>query len=211
MKLIISLILSICLLTTSLFAQNNTTKEIAEPSFELYKYTPMGFLLSKADRVFTRTFTGNDIGEPGFALYINSPIGLLSKMRIKAEMRFDNNLSIMGSFSSYHNMWAGNQSYLEMRRYKTKRFAKHTYHFARIGSGQTIGGNYFLAAFGWGTQRYFGKDKRFFIDYSRGFKVCPKIYGEDLEKGIGNGFKGLFYILGPGAIYDLNLNIGYRF
>jgi hypothetical protein len=177
MKLKISLIFGICLLATSLFAQNNTTKEIAEPSFELYKYTPMGFLLSKADRLFTQTFTGNDIGEPGFALYINSPIGLLSKMRIKAEMRFDNNLSIMGSFSSYHNMWAGNQSYLEMRRYKTKRFAKHTYHFARIGSGQTVGGNYFLAAFGWGTQRYFGKDKRFFIDYSRGFKVCPKIYG----------------------------------
>ena len=32
-----------------------------------------------------------------------------------------------------------------------------------------------------------------------------------VEKDIGNGFRGLFYILGPGAIYDLNLNIGYRF
>ena len=31
------------------------------------------------------------------------------------------------------------------------------------------------------------------------------------EKGIGNGLKGAFYIFGPGAIYDLNLNIGYRF
>jgi hypothetical protein len=84
MKLKIGLIFGICLLTTSLFAQNNTSKESAEPSFAQYKYTPMGFLLSKADRVFTQTFTGNEIGEPGFALYINSPIGLLSKMRIKA-------------------------------------------------------------------------------------------------------------------------------
>ena len=178
MKLKIGLILGICLVTSTLFAQN---------------------------------YSANYAGEPGFALYINSPIGLISKMRIKAEVRFDNNLSIMGSFSSYHNMWAGNQSYLEMRRYKIKPLAKQTYQFARIGSGQTIGGNYFLAAFGWGTQRFFGKDKRFFIDYSRGFKICPKIYGEDLEEGIGNGFKGLFYILGPAAIYDLNLNIGYRF
>ena len=177
MKLKIGLIISICLLTTSLFAQNNTTKEM---------------------------------GEPSFALYLNGPSGLISKLRIKAELRFDNNLSIMGAYSDYH-MWAGNQSYIEMRRYKIKPFSTQKYLFARIGSGQTIGGNYFLAAFGWGTQRFFGKDKRFFIDYSRGFKICPKIYGEDLEEGIGNGFKGLFYILGPGAIYDLNLNIGYRF
>ena len=114
MKFKMGLIAGICLLTTTLSAQN---------------------------------YTANYAGEPGFALYINSPIGLISKMRIKAEMRFDNNLSIMGSFSSYHNMWAGNQSYLEMRRYKIKPLAKQTYQFARIGSGQTIGGNYFLAAF----------------------------------------------------------------
>lgn len=164
-----------------------------------------------ANAIFAQGTSPTKLDEPGFAIYLNSPIGLISKMRIKAEVRFDNNLSILGSYSSYHNIWAGNQSYLEMRRYKIKPLSKQTYQFARIGSGQTIGGNYFLAAFGWGTQRLIGKEKRFFIDYSRGFKICPKIYGEDLEKGIGNGLKGAFYIFGPGAIYDLNLNIGYRF
>ena len=177
MKLKIGLILSICLLTTSLFAQNNTTKEM---------------------------------GEPSFALYLNGPSGLISKLRIKAELRFDNNLSIMGAYSDYH-MWAGNQSYIEMRRYKIKPFSTQKYLFARVGRGQTFQGEYVLAAFGWGTQRYFGKDKRFFIDYSKGFKLCPQTNTGLLETEMDGGLEGLFYILGPGAIFDLNLNIGYRF
>ena len=49
------------------------------------------------------------------------------------------------------------------------------------------------------------KKKRIFIQFTEGIKVCPIIKG-DVETGE-TGFRGLFYLTGPGAVIDLNINI----
>lgn len=159
---------------------------------------------------FAQGVSQSKLEEPGFAIYLNGPTGFISKIRIKAEMRMANKTSIIGSYSDYH-LWVGNQSYLEFRKYKSKAMGVQSYHYGKLGRGQSNDGRYILAGFGWGTQRLIGREKRFFIDYSRGFKLCPRVNGGDLERDMDGGFRGLFYLLGPGAIYDVNLNIGYRF
>lgn len=163
-----------------------------------------------ANVIFAQVISPSKLEEPGFAIYLNGPTGFISKIRVKAEMRMANKTSIIGSYSDYH-LWVGNQSYLEFRKYKSKALGVQSYHYGKLGRGQSNDGRYILAGFGWGTQRLIGKEKRFFIDYSRGFKLCPRINSGDLERDMDGGFRGLFYLLGPGAIYDVNLNIGYRF
>jgi hypothetical protein len=80
--------------------------------------------------------------------------------------------------------------------------------FVKAGAGEsfTNGGTYALLGAGFGEQFHFGK--HFSLQVSEGLKYCPVLQG-DVEAG--SGFGGLFYITGPGAVIDLNVNLGWTF
>ena len=146
------------------------------------------------------------------SLYINSPLGFINGIRIMAEHNIAPDHSIVLSLTKYYGVATpGIQSYLEYRKYSiTDKTANFKY--AKIGMGQTTvyNGKYVLIGVGFGQQIRFGSSKQFSLQFKEGLKICPAISG-DIEAQNSSGFRGLFYIAGPGAFVDLNINCGYRF
>lgn len=147
-----------------------------------------------------------------FCLYINSPLGMVNRIRGEFEYRFNQKNSALLSFSRYYGFTPGIQSYLEYRRYFYKGITTTQFFYGRAGAGQTFvkGGTYALFGAGFGQQIGLGKSEAFTIQFSEGIKVCPVISG-DVEADAGSGFRGLFYLTGPGAVLALNINLGWRF
>lgn len=140
-------------------------------------------------------------------------LGLLNKIRCKIEYRIKNNQAIQLSCSRHYGFVnPGAQTYLEYRQYTKKKERIENYVYGKAGYGKsfTFGGNYAIFGAGFGQKINLGKKQAFFIQFSEGLKFCPTISG-DVEGEPGSGFRGLFYILGPGAVIELNISFGYRF
>lgn len=146
------------------------------------------------------------------SVYINSPLGLFHGIRIMAEHNLSLDHSILLSLEQYYGVATpGIQTYLEYRKYNiTDKTANFKY--AKIGIGQTTvyNGVYALLGAGFGQQIRFGSSKQFSLQFKEGLKLCPAISG-NIEAQNSSVLRGLFYITGPGAFVDLNINFGYKF
>lgn len=80
----------------------------------------------------------------------------------------------------------------------------------KIGMGDSfeVNGYYAFVGAGFGQIIYLDKNRRFSFVCIQGIKVCPIIEGE--HDTAGSGLNGLFFLIGPGAIIDLNFNLGFR-
>ncbi len=139
--------------------------------------------------------------------------GLYSKLRLKMEYRLNNRDALQFSFSRHYGaVNPGTQIYLEYRYYQLKKKHIEKYFYGKAGYGKafTLGGNYAIAGAGIGQKVNLSAKEAFFFQFSQGFKICPTISG-DIEAGPSSGFRGLFYIIGPGAVIDLNISFGFRF
>jgi hypothetical protein len=156
------------------------------------------------------------------SVYINSPLGLLNKVRAKVEYRFKRDQSVLLSFAKYHGVVPGLQTYLEYRKYYRKVNKTELFFYGKAGIGKTMkpkyeiykksyvtSGEYGLFGAGVGQSFSFGKSENFSIQLSEGLKFLPVINGE--VDSAENGFRGMFYVTGPGAIFDLSINLGWRF
>ncbi|MGZ5283644.1 MAG: hypothetical protein ACXWDO_07910 [Bacteroidia bacterium] len=147
-----------------------------------------------------------------YSFYINNPIGLISKVRGKFEYRLNQNNSLLLSLCYFYQITPGVQSYIEYRNYFSEKNNVELFGYGKLGAGKTFasGGYYGLAGAGFGQQISVGKSRSFLIQFSQGLKYCPALKG-DIEAEPSSGTRGLFYLIGPGAVVDLNLNFGWRF
>lgn len=162
------------------------------------------------DKIFQNFYTRRNI-------YINSPISLLNKFRIKYEVRYSQQNSYLFSFTTYHYLFRGFNIGFEYKRYsyKSDRFEKTLYLKSAYGITKDldyynkikIKGEYYYLGAGFGQQIYLGKRRKYFIEITEGARFAQTIFGEN---DLGNPFTGSFYVFGPGAILDLNMNIGWR-
>jgi hypothetical protein len=144
---------------------------------------------------------------------ISINIGVFNKIRGKFEYRFNQKNSLALSVSRHYGaINPGAQSFLEYRRFYKENGSEEYFAYAKIGAGKsfTFNGTYALFGLGVGQQVNLGKSNSFFLQISEGLKVCPSIHG-DVEAEPGTGFRGLFYVIGPGAFIDINLSFGFRF
>ncbi|OYU97516.1 MAG: hypothetical protein CFE21_04275 [Bacteroidetes bacterium B1(2017)] len=159
-----------------------------------------------------KSFNGlfdEDIQRNKLALYIGSPTGYFGKIRFKVEKSISPVHTLALTYTNYYGITPGNQAYLEFRKYELKKHQNYAFYYIKSGLGNsTGGGNYAFVGGGFGRQINFKKAPFFYIQFTQGIKLCKSFNGEvDTAE---NGFKGLFYLIGPGAIVDLNLNVGFR-
>ena len=145
-------------------------------------------------------------------IYINNPLGFSSEIRGKVEYRFSQKEAILGSFSKFHGMVPGFQTYLEYRKYFKNGDRTEWLYYGKAGVGKSFpnNGKFDLFGAGIGQNITFGDAKNFSIQFSEGLKYTYVVSG-DVEAVNSSGFRGLFYVTGPGAILDLNINLGWRF
>lgn len=153
------------------------------------------------------------------SIYFNSPISLINKYRLKYEVRYNQGNAYVVSLTNYHYLFRGYAFGLEYKHYsyKSKRTKKLVYIKSAWGishddeysdNKNTIVGSYMFLGAGIGQQVFLGKQKRFFLEFTEGLRSAITINGNN---DLGNPFGGSFYIFGPGAILDLNINMGWRF
>ena len=144
-------------------------------------------------------------------VYVNQPIGFVTKARIAIECRFTDNLAWALSYARFYQITPGQHGYVELRKYtKTDRNIDYV-KYAKIGAGHSFEsvGMYVFAGAGVGQKIYFDRNLKFSLMCTQGVKIAPNVRGKH-DTGTG-GFGGLFYFSGPGAFFDINFNLGYRF
>jgi hypothetical protein len=144
--------------------------------------------------------------------YVGNPIGYVTKFRIKGEVGLSSNYSLLGCYTRFYGIVSGEHYYLELRKYTD---AAQSFKYLKVGGGQSFpessyrtGGQYILV--GAGVGQTIQLNKRFFIQFSEGIKACVPVPLDAELDTAGNGLRGLFYLTGPGAFIDLNINFGYR-
>jgi hypothetical protein len=145
-------------------------------------------------------------------IYIVSPLGMLTKQRVKIEFRGPTGNSWLIGLTVYYGINRGGQGYGEFRHYMITHGRQTSFWYTKAGGGisTTYNGIYLLAGGGIGQLWTFGKRKNLLFQLSEGLRACPPVYG-DIEAERSSGFRGLFYLVGPGSVIDLNINIGVRF
>lgn len=143
------------------------------------------------------------------AIYINQPLGMLSKIRLTYETSIDSNYSLLINYTNFYGLVDGHQGLIELRKYNIKHTKNlNFFKYLRGGVGKSTGteGLYGIIGLGVGERITFGK--RVFLACRQGVKY---IQGNGNYDTAPNPFKGFFYISGPGAVVDLNFDIGYTF
>lgn len=143
------------------------------------------------------------------AVYINQPFGMLSKIRLTYERRLDSNYSLLVNYTNFYGLVPGNQGFVELRRYNTKHtkdFNFFSYLRGGIGNSNETKGSYSIIGLGVGER--ITLSKRIFLSCRQGVKY---VHGDGNYDTAPNPFKGFFYVFGPGAVIDLNFDIGYSF
>ncbi len=144
-----------------------------------------------------------------FTLYAGNPVGLINRLRVMGEIKVSDNKTLLASYTQFYGFVPGNQVSVEMRKYNLLLNAKPRYYYVKAGGGQSYGGgNYVLVGYGIGHQWNLNSTGKFFVQMTEGIKICVPFNGE--VDTAPNGFKGLFYLTGPGAIFDFNISIGLR-
>jgi hypothetical protein len=146
-------------------------------------------------------------------LSVDINLGLGTKLRSRIEYRFNRNNSVLFCHTQhYGQLYHGSQFYLAYNRFFNIAEKRENFFYLKAGYGRTYHniGAYVLIGGGLGERMYLGKKKHFFFQYSAGIKISPVISGE-VEINSGTGFRGLYYIVGPGAVPELNLGFGYSF
>jgi len=166
---------------------------------------------------FTTVIYAQEISSNAYNYQSKSPFsldfstGIFNKFRFRVEYRFRNNFSLSYSHANYYAANPGQQYFLEGKRYFNHNPKSELFVYAKIGQGvsTSYNGRYGVFGVGFGQRVYPTKKQSFFFQFNQGIKMCPTFSG-DIEAPSG-GFRGLFYLVGPGSIVDLNINIGWRF
>ena len=154
---------------------------------------------------------------PRFAIYISNPVGLFSKVRFKAECKFDMHNAIQVSYADYWGFYPGEMAGLEYRRYSYRYRHREVFMYGKAGWGNfrfanglflddnsyDMGVTYYAGA---GMGRHFNF-RHFFLDLAWGLKAAIP----PMNTPAGKVFKGVFYSTGPGSIIDINLHFGLQF
>ncbi len=148
---------------------------------------------------------------PIASVYIGNPVGMINNIRFKGEVRISATKTLAATYARYYLMVPGEQMYLELRKYNKVKQKGKDFFYTKAGKGNSNGGgNYVLVGYGIGQQFHLKSDPRFVLQITQGLKACIPIDGKELDTAP-NGFKGLFYLTGPGAIFDFTIFLGYRF
>ncbi len=145
-----------------------------------------------------------------FNFQINT--GLYIKIRGQVEFNLNPKNSITLSLSKHYGpLNPGAQAYVQYKRFYPKSELFSNLFYGKIGYGKsfTYNGEFGIFGFGTGQKLNLGKKKIVFIQFTEGIKMCPIIRG-DVESEVGSGFRGLFYLTGPGSVIDLNINFGIK-
>lgn len=147
----------------------------------------------------------------GYTLYVNQPFGLSTKLRFSLEKSVSEHYSLLLYYTNFYGLVPGVQSYLELRRYNPNK--KDFFVYTKVGAGNSFKTNtvYGIFGIGVGEKIYFDKKQRFSIVCIQGVKACPNVIGDENPDTATGGLGGLFFLIGPGSIIDLNFNLGYKF
>jgi hypothetical protein len=155
------------------------------------------------------------------SIYFNNPLDMGNKIRVKIEARIDQHSAFLVGLSNYYGIWRGYNTSVEFKHYGDKKNNNlEKIRYLKGGWGVSLAdefssnpnvtrGTYMYMGGGFGQHYTFGKTKSFFIEFTEGVKFTITTSGEvDLA---GNGYRGLFYIAGPGAVFNFNINFGWHF
>lgn len=157
-----------------------------------------------------------------FSIYFNNPISMTNKIRVKFEARIDQHSAFLVGMSNYYGIWRGYNTSIEFKHYSDKKNDNYEkIRYLKGGWGVTLAdefssnpnvtrGTYMYMGGGFGQHYTLGKKKSFFIEFTEGAKFTKARSG-DIDVEPSTGLSGLFYILGPGAIFDFNINMGWHF
>jgi hypothetical protein len=146
-----------------------------------------------------------------YFLSINQPIGLLSKFRIKFENRFITDNSILFTYTNYYLIYPGNQFYAELRKYNNGSGIENFKQIKLgVGESEKFANIYVFLGVAKGQKIYLSKSKKVSLDITEGLKL-PLIVKGDPEDNAPKGLGGLFFITGPGSIFDINFNFSFQF
>jgi hypothetical protein len=168
-------------------------------------------LISLLIRLDSKAQLTNPKFENQYTAYINQPIGFATKARFAIECQFNDNYSWLVSYARFYGLSPGQHGYFELRKYTNNQRNIDYVKYAKIGAGHTFEsiGMYVFAGAGIGQKIYFDRNLKFSLMCTQGLKIAPNVSGKH-DTGTG-GFGGLFYFSGPGALFDINFNLGYRF
>jgi hypothetical protein len=175
------------------------------------KYTFWLILISLLIVFDSKAQSNDTVFKNQYTIYINQPIGFATKARLALECRFNNNYAWLVSYARFYGLLPGQHAYFELRKYTNNQRNIDYVKYAKIGAGHSFEsvGMYVFAGAGVGQKIYFDRNLKFSLMCTQGVKIAPNVRGKH-DTGTG-GFGGLFYFSGPGAFFDINFNLGYRF
>jgi hypothetical protein len=148
----------------------------------------------------------------GLTITTQQPIGFLFRNRYGVDYRV-NNKGYGLTYSFYDRYDETYQLHFNMRLYGKSKIYKpsrgEVYTQFKVGTGGKGNKRYDFVGIGRGSRIYLDKKNHFIFETMWGFKV-PFTYG-NTSYFQSQGLKGLFFVIGPGSIIDLNFNLGYRF
>jgi hypothetical protein len=153
------------------------------------------------------------------AIHISSPLGLLSKGRVKAELRFGSKNALLAVGTSYWGLYPCYTAGLEYRRYYANGMRSENYLYGSGGAGHDIEQTNMPEPRGFnpnmGTMTYVGAGvgrhinfSYFFIDMNAGIQATTVT--RDPEDSFTSFPISSFYITGPGAVVRLNFCFGFQ-
>jgi len=161
-----------------------------------------------------------------------APIGLINKFRVKYEIQLNNAFSTGSFFNYYWGLFKGVRMDPFVRLYLGDESPKGIYIQAKfvVGylnnslvytdiNGNKIDGDWFTnggAGINVGYQTLTGKNENWVIDINIGFKLVTPVTGsQNITTSGGNDAyvaeNAIWYLSGPGSIFDGHIGIGYRF
>jgi len=138
---------------------------------------------------------------------------MVQKVRLQAEFPISDKKSLGFNLTRLNVLWQTLAVGAEYRYYSAvaKSSKNGFYGNAGFGLGKAESfnsGTFAAFSAGWVQQRFYGKDKKLFLEFQVGGRAGAMLRG-DLESG--GGFGGLLYIAGPLSVLDFRVNMGYRF
>ncbi len=148
-----------------------------------------------------------------YRFYINQPLDLATKFRATVEQRFNQKYAMLINYTTFYGFYPGQHGYLELRRYSTNPKNSEYFPYVKLGIGNTFTSVGFYGLFGLGVGNifYLTKSHRYSFDIKYGLKYSPDVIGKHDICTSCTGLGGLYYVTGPGAIIDINMNFGLRF
>lgn len=145
-----------------------------------------------------------------YTIDVNQPFGFITKVRVSLQKQYSARSYVAVNLNYFYQIAPGPQVSFEWRRKQEYADKMDHLFYVKAGIGKSDGepGFYMLGGAGISQRVYIDREHKLSLYCVQGFKLCPNIIGNH-DTGTG-GFGGFFYFGGPGAILDLQFNLGYR-